>query len=57
VLRLRDSEKARAAMIEHSEHTRQGVLKALLPSGISNVSVWRSQPRNYRSIFRSGASG
>jgi DNA-binding GntR family transcriptional regulator len=39
VLRLRDSEKARAAMVEHSEHTRQGVLKALISSDVSNLSI------------------
>lgn len=39
VLRCRDSEKARAAMVEHSEHTRQGVLKALISNDISDLHI------------------
>lgn len=39
VLRLRDSELARTSMVEHSEHTRQGVLKALISSNIGDLSI------------------
>lgn len=39
VLRLRDSEKARTAMVEHNEHTRQGVLRALISSDVSDLSI------------------
>lgn len=39
VLRRRDPDQARAAMVEHSEHTRQGVLKALITSDISGLTL------------------
>ncbi|WP_262027427.1 GntR family transcriptional regulator [Microvirga sp. Mcv34] len=39
VLRLRDPEQARAAMVEHSEHTQQGILKALISSDTSALTL------------------
>ena len=36
---FRDGEKARAAVVEHSEHTRQGVLKALISSDVSGLTI------------------
>lgn len=39
VLRERDPEKARAAMVEHNENTRQGLLKALIDRSTSGLSL------------------
>ncbi|MBM6581314.1 GntR family transcriptional regulator [Microvirga sp. BT689] len=39
VLRLRDPEQARAAMVEHSEHTQQGILKALISSNTTALTI------------------
>ncbi|ANY84805.1 GntR family transcriptional regulator (plasmid) [Microvirga ossetica] len=39
VLRLRDPDQARAAIVEHSEHTQQGILKALISSNTSALTL------------------
>ena len=39
VLRLRDPDQARAAMVEHSEHTQQGILKALISSNTTALTL------------------
>ena len=39
VLRLRDPDQARAAMVEHSEHTQQGILKALISSDTTALTL------------------
>lgn len=39
VLRLRDPELARAAMVEHSEHTLHGILKALISSDTTALTL------------------
>jgi DNA-binding GntR family transcriptional regulator len=39
VLRLRDPDQARAAIVEHSEHTRQGILMALISSNTSALTL------------------
>jgi DNA-binding GntR family transcriptional regulator len=39
ILRERDPEKARAAMIAHNENTRQGLLRALVDKGDSGLTL------------------
>lgn len=39
VLRRRDPDQARAAMVEHSEHTLQGILKALISSDTTGLTL------------------
>lgn len=39
VLRLRDPNLARAAMVEHSEHTQKGILKALISSDTTALTL------------------
>lgn len=39
VLRLRDPEQARAAMVEHSAHTQEGILKALISSDTTALTL------------------
>lgn len=39
VLRLRDPDLARAAMVEHSEHTLHGILKALISSDTTALTL------------------
>ncbi len=39
VLRLRNPDLARAAMVEHSEHTQQGILKALIASDTTALTL------------------
>jgi DNA-binding FadR family transcriptional regulator len=39
VLRLRDPDLARAAMVEHSEHTQKGILKALISSDTTALTL------------------
>lgn len=39
VLRLRDPDLARAAMVEHSEHTQKGILKALISSDTTGLTL------------------
>ena len=39
VLRLREPDLARAAMVEHSEHTQKGILKALISSDTTALTL------------------
>lgn len=39
ILRRRDPDQARAAMVAHSDHTLRGILKALISSDITDVTL------------------